>query len=103
MERLNCTRCQVAPDDFGAGYNAVTYLHELPVQIMKLDRSLTVGAERAGDHRPVLASRCPKGATDDSQAAAIPVAARSGPARATMHASAPIPATASTTFSSGRS
>jgi len=32
-------------DDFGAGYNSLTYLHALPVQIVKLDRSLAVGVE----------------------------------------------------------
>ena len=36
-------------DDFGAGYNSLTYLHALPVQIVKLDRSLAVGSDAGRD------------------------------------------------------
>jgi EAL domain-containing protein (putative c-di-GMP-specific phosphodiesterase class I) len=43
--RLRGIGVQVALDDFGAGFNSLTYLHSLPVQIVKLDRSLAVGAE----------------------------------------------------------
>ena len=45
IARLNATGIKVALDDFGAGYNSLTYLHALPVQIIKLDRGLTVGPE----------------------------------------------------------
>jgi diguanylate cyclase len=45
IARLNALGVRVALDDFGAGYNSLTYLHALPVQIVKLDRSLAVGAE----------------------------------------------------------
>lgn len=47
--RLNATGVRVALDDFGAGYNSLTYLHALPVGIVKLDRSLAVGSEAARD------------------------------------------------------
>lgn len=43
--RLNDMGARVALDDFGAGYNSLAYLHALPVGIVKLDRSLTVGSE----------------------------------------------------------
>jgi EAL domain-containing protein (putative c-di-GMP-specific phosphodiesterase class I) len=43
--RLTELGIRVALDDFGAGYNSLTYLHELPVQIVKLDRGLAVGVE----------------------------------------------------------
>lgn len=49
IERLNATGVRVALDDFGAGYNSLTYLHALPVGIVKLDRSLAVGSEAARD------------------------------------------------------
>jgi len=45
IARLNALGVRVALDDFGAGYNSLTYLHALPVQIVKLDRSLAVGVE----------------------------------------------------------
>ncbi|WP_395307555.1 bifunctional diguanylate cyclase/phosphodiesterase [Mycobacterium sp. AMU20-3851] len=49
IARLNALGIKVALDDFGAGYNSLTYLHVLPVQIVKLDRSLVAGAARARD------------------------------------------------------
>lgn len=45
IERLNALGVRVALDDFGAGYNSLTYLHLLPVQVVKLDRSLAVASE----------------------------------------------------------
>ena len=45
IARLNAIGIRVALDDFGAGYNSLTYLHGLPVQIIKLDRGLTVGSD----------------------------------------------------------
>lgn len=45
ITRLNAMGVKVALDDFGAGYNSLTYLHALPVQIIKLDRGLAVGPE----------------------------------------------------------
>lgn len=43
IRRLNALGIGVALDDFGTGYNSLTYLHELPVQIVKLDRGLAAG------------------------------------------------------------
>jgi diguanylate cyclase (GGDEF)-like protein len=47
IARLNEMGITVALDDFGAGYSSLTYLHALPVQIIKLDRGLAVGPEPA--------------------------------------------------------
>lgn len=47
IDRLRAIGVSVALDDFGAGFNSLTYLHALPIQIVKLDRSLAVGAESA--------------------------------------------------------
>jgi EAL domain-containing protein (putative c-di-GMP-specific phosphodiesterase class I) len=44
ISRLNAMGIDIALDDFGAGYNSLTYLHALPVQIIKLDRGLAVGS-----------------------------------------------------------
>jgi diguanylate cyclase (GGDEF)-like protein len=45
ITRLNAFGVRVALDDFGAGFNSLIYLHTLPVQIVKLDRSLAMGLE----------------------------------------------------------
>lgn len=45
ITRLSGIGVQVALDDFGAGFNSLSYLHALPVQVVKLDRSLAVGAD----------------------------------------------------------
>ena len=50
-ERLRRRGIRVALDDFGSGYNALAQLHSLPVDIVKLDSTLTdvdVAPERAG-------------------------------------------------------
>ena len=49
--RLRSSGVRVALDDFGSGYNALAQLHSLPVDIVKLDSTLTdvdVTPERAG-------------------------------------------------------
>lgn len=45
IRRLTELGIRMALDDFGSGYNSLTYLHELPVQIVKLDRGLAAGVE----------------------------------------------------------
>lgn len=49
IQRFNEIGVRLALDDFGAGYNSLTYLHALPVQIVKLDRSLAVGSDAGRD------------------------------------------------------
>jgi EAL domain-containing protein (putative c-di-GMP-specific phosphodiesterase class I) len=49
--RLRASGVRVALDDFGSGYNALAQLHSLPVDIVKLDSTLTdvdVSPDRAG-------------------------------------------------------
>ncbi|MGE2834809.1 putative bifunctional diguanylate cyclase/phosphodiesterase [Mycobacterium sp. SMC-4] len=49
IERFRTAGVRFALDDFGAGYNSLTYLHALPVHIVKLDRSLAVGSDPERD------------------------------------------------------
>jgi diguanylate cyclase (GGDEF)-like protein len=44
IKRLKASGVKVALDDFGAGFNSLSYLQALPVDIVKLDRSLAIGA-----------------------------------------------------------
>jgi diguanylate cyclase (GGDEF)-like protein len=45
IRRLSAVGVKVALDDFGAGYNSLSYLHALPVDVVKLDRSLAAGGD----------------------------------------------------------
>lgn len=45
LHRLAGLGVRVAVDDFGTGYAALTSLRELPVAVVKIDRSFVVGAE----------------------------------------------------------
>lgn len=57
IRRLDTLGVRVALDDFGTGYNSLTYLHSLPIHIVKLDRSFAVGSDPGHDlalYRSVL-------------------------------------------------
>ncbi len=45
LEDLRGLGVSIAVDDFGVGHSSLAYLHELPVDELKLDRSLIVAAE----------------------------------------------------------
>ncbi|MDG4664510.1 EAL domain-containing protein [Mycobacterium sp. 236(2023)] len=49
IARFSAFGVQFALDDFGAGFNSLTYLHALPVQFVKLDRSLLLGTDEGRD------------------------------------------------------
>ena len=55
--RLREYGVRIALDDFGSGYNALAQLHSLPVDIVKLDSSLT-DVDLAPDRAARCAGRC---------------------------------------------
>lgn len=54
LRELRSLGVTVAIDDFGAGYSSLGYLKQLPVQVVKIDRSLVQGVDRDPAARALL-------------------------------------------------
>jgi diguanylate cyclase (GGDEF)-like protein len=54
VERLRECGLHLALDDFGTGYSALSYLHRLPVEILKIDRSFVQHLGHSGRERAIV-------------------------------------------------
>ena len=53
LNRLRSAGVRVAIDDFGSGYSTLTYLRELPIDEVKLDRQLVAQSSTTSGPRPL--------------------------------------------------
>ncbi len=49
----------IAVDDFGTGSSPLSYLRTVPIDVVKIDRTLVTGIDRAGDDYEVIAALIP--------------------------------------------
>ncbi|MEO6879747.1 MAG: EAL domain-containing protein [Mycobacteriaceae bacterium] len=54
VQELTSTGAKLVLDDFGAGYSAIGYLRRLPVDVVKLDRSLIAGLDELSRSRDLV-------------------------------------------------
>ena len=56
LQRLRDTGVKLAVDDFGTGYASLSYLSELPVDEIKIDRSFVIGMDTDEQHARIVRS-----------------------------------------------
>ena len=56
LNRLRVEGIRIALDDFGVGYSSLNYLSNLPVDVIKIDRSLTQQLPESEKQRALLSS-----------------------------------------------
>jgi diguanylate cyclase (GGDEF)-like protein len=57
LQRLRATGMRIALDDFGTGYSSLSSLHQLPLDMVKIDRSFAVRLDEAAGRRLITAIR----------------------------------------------
>jgi predicted signal transduction protein with EAL and GGDEF domain len=56
IEKIRRLGVRIATDDFGSGFSSLTYLRLLPLDVVKVDRSLVEAIGRAAEDEAVLAA-----------------------------------------------
>jgi diguanylate cyclase (GGDEF)-like protein/PAS domain S-box-containing protein len=56
LQAVRALGIKIALDDFGAGYSTLTNLRELPIDVIKVDRSFVAGIAETGDDRGIVAA-----------------------------------------------
>jgi diguanylate cyclase (GGDEF)-like protein len=56
MRKLKDIGVRFAMDDFGTGYSSFSYLHQLPIDVLKIDRSFIARLGQSDDSRAIVAS-----------------------------------------------
>ena len=54
LHQLKALGLKVALDDFGTGYSSLSSLHQLPVDVVKIDRSFVTQLESSAHHRVLV-------------------------------------------------
>ena len=54
LQALKAIGLSLALDDFGTGYSSLACLHQLPIDVVKIDRSFVMQAEASAHHRVLI-------------------------------------------------
>lgn len=54
IEKFRESKIKIALDDFGTGYSSLAYLRQLPLDILKLDRSIVTGVTEDSDQSAIV-------------------------------------------------